>query len=93
MLEQYDPWKEPQLNLKWTWGCYTVILWNSSLCTWYHTVYPEYIWKVLAVYKKKNSVSKSQPKYLSFCRISVNITDLYMLLVEVARIPSYVTEK
>jgi hypothetical protein len=28
---QYEPWTEPQLNLRWIWVCCAEILWNSSL--------------------------------------------------------------
>ncbi len=30
-FEQYEPWTGPQLNIRWTWVCFAVILWNSSL--------------------------------------------------------------
>jgi hypothetical protein len=33
IFEQYEPWTEPQLNLRWTWVYCAVIVWNSSLCT------------------------------------------------------------
>jgi hypothetical protein len=33
-FEQYEPWTEPQLNLRRTWVCCAGILWNSRLCRW-----------------------------------------------------------
>ncbi len=29
-ISQYHSWTEPQLNLRWTWVCCAVILWNFS---------------------------------------------------------------
>ncbi len=35
-LSSCIPWTEPHLNLRWTWGCCAIILWNSSIRCYIH---------------------------------------------------------